>query len=85
MSSRSHAKVKLNGAMEIAPSLGLAGRIVDLVSTGQTLKDNGLVERERILDISARLIVNRTALKTDTRVAELVEAFRADAEQRRAA
>ena len=77
--------VKLNGAMEIAPSLGLAGRIVDLVSTGQTLKDNGLVERERILDISARLIVNRTALKTDTRVAELVEAFRADAEQRRAA
>ncbi len=77
--------VKLNGAMEIAPSLGLAGRIVDLVSTGQTLKDNGLVERERILDISARLIVNRAALKTDARVAALVEAFRSDAENRQAA
>ncbi len=77
--------VKLNGAMEIAPSLGLAGRIVDLVSTGQTLKDNGLVERERILDISARLIVNRAALKTDARVAALVEAFRSDAEKRQAA
>ena len=77
--------VKLNGAMEIAPSLGLAGRIVDLVSTGRTLKENGLVERDRILDISARLIVNRTALKTDARVAALVEAFRADAEQRASA
>ncbi|RDC60460.1 ATP phosphoribosyltransferase [Alteripontixanthobacter maritimus] len=68
--------VKLNGAMEIAPSLGLAGQIVDLVSSGQTLKDNGLVETDRIIDISARLIVNRAALKTDRRVAELVEAFR---------
>ena len=77
--------VKLNGAMELAPSLGLAGRIVDLVSTGRTLKENGLVERERILDISARLIVNRAALKTDPRVAALVEAFRADAEKRKAA
>ncbi len=75
--------VKLNGAMELAPSLGLAGRIVDLVSTGRTLKENGLVERERILAISARLIVNRAALKTDGRVAALVEAFRADAEQRK--
>ncbi|UIP06331.1 ATP phosphoribosyltransferase [Erythrobacter sp. SDW2] len=74
--------VKLNGAMELAPSLGLAGRIVDLVSTGQTLKDNGLVETSRILDISARLIVNRAALKTDPRVAALVEAFRQDAEAR---
>lgn len=77
--------VKLNGAMELAPSLGLAGRIVDLVSTGQTLKDNGLVETSRIIDISARLIVNRAALKTDPRVAALVEAFRADAEKRKAA
>ena len=77
--------VKLNGAMEIAPALGLAGRIVDLVSSGQTLKDNGLVETSRILDISARLIVNRAALKTDPRIAALVEAFRADSEARRAA
>jgi ATP phosphoribosyltransferase len=77
--------VKLNGAMEIAPALGLAGRIVDLVSTGTTLRENGLVETSRILDISARLIVNRAALKTDPRVAALVEGFRADAAKREAA
>ena len=56
--------IKLNGAMEIAPLLGLSRRIVDLVSTGGTLKANGLVEVEKIMDISSRLIVNRTALKT---------------------
>ncbi|HAU21233.1 MAG TPA: ATP phosphoribosyltransferase [Erythrobacter sp.] len=71
--------VKLNGAMELAPSLGLACQIVDLVSTGRTLKDNGLVESEHILDVSARLIVNRAALKTDPRIAELVNAFREEA------
>ena len=76
--------VKLNGAMEIAPSLGLASRIVDLVSTGQTLKQNGLVEVARILDVSARLIVNRAAMKTDTRVIALVDAFRRDADERAA-
>ncbi|WP_128892182.1 ATP phosphoribosyltransferase [Erythrobacter sp. HKB08] len=76
--------VKLNGAMEIAPSLGMCGRIVDLVSTGRTLKDNGLVETSKIMDISARLIVNRAALKTDARVAALVEAFRSDAAERAA-
>ena len=69
--------VKLNGAMELAPTLGLSSRIVDLVSTGRTLKDNGLVERDVIMQISARLIVNRAAMKTDPRVSELVEAFRA--------
>ena len=74
--------VKLNGAMELAPSLGLARQIVDLVSTGKTLKENGLVETSVILEISARLIVNRTALKTDPRVAALVDAFRRDAETR---
>ena len=77
--------VKLNGAMEIAPALGLAGRIVDLVSSGQTLKENGLVETGHILDITARLIVNRAALKTDRRVGELIEAFRANAAERREA
>lgn len=56
--------IKLNGAMEIAPCLGLARRIVDLVSSGGTLKANNLVEVEKIMDISSRLIVNRTALKT---------------------
>jgi ATP phosphoribosyltransferase len=74
--------VKLNGAMELAPSLGLARQIVDLVSTGTTLKQNGLVETSVILEISARLIVNRTALKTDPRVAALVDAFRRDTEAR---
>ena len=77
--------VKLNGAMELAPSLGLARQIVDLVSTGTTLKQNGLVETQRIIDITARLIVNRAAFKTDARVAALVAAFRADAESREAA
>ena len=57
--------IKLNGAMEIAPALGLAGCIVDLVETGSTLKANNLVETDEILQISSKLIVNRTALKTN--------------------
>jgi ATP phosphoribosyltransferase len=69
--------VKLNGAMELAPGLGLASRIVDLVSTGRTLTDNGLAETSVILQVSARLIVNRAALKKDERVGALVERFRA--------
>ncbi|WP_237828973.1 ATP phosphoribosyltransferase [Sandaracinobacteroides sayramensis] len=69
--------VKLNGAMELAPLLGLAPRIVDLVSTGRTLKENGLVEREAILEVTSRLIVNRAAFKTMPEVARLVESFRA--------
>lgn len=77
--------VKLNGAMELAPSLGLASRIVDLVSTGRTLKDNGLEETSVILQVSSRLIVNRAALKTDDRVAALVERFRALAAERQEA
>ncbi len=77
--------VKLNGAMELAPGLGLASRIVDLVSTGRTLKDNGLIESSVILPVSARLIVNRAALKTDPRVGALVEQFRALVAERAAA
>lgn len=69
--------VKLNGAMEIAPLLGLADRIVDLVSSGRTLKENGLVEVEVITQVSARLIVNRAAFKTRAAtIAPLVEAVR---------
>lgn len=56
--------VKLNGAIELAPALGLCRRIVDLVSTGATLKANGLVEIEQIAEITSRLVVNRAALKT---------------------
>ncbi len=68
--------VKLNGAMELAPTLGLAPRIVDLVSSGRTLKENGLVEVERIMDVTSRLVVNRAAMKTRGDVVPLVEAFR---------
>lgn len=50
--------IKLNGSVELAPLVGLAERIVDIVSTGQTLKENGLVEHEKICDITSRLIVN---------------------------
>lgn len=56
--------IKLSGAMEIAPALGLAGHIVDLVSTGSTLKANGLTELETVMEISSRLIVGRSAMKT---------------------
>jgi ATP phosphoribosyltransferase len=56
--------VHLNGAMELAPGLGLARLIIDLVQTGSTLKANGLVETEVIAHVTSRLIVNRTALKT---------------------
>jgi ATP phosphoribosyltransferase len=56
--------VHLNGAMELAPGLGLSRVIVDLVATGSTLKANRLVETEVIADVTSRLIVNRTALKT---------------------
>jgi len=56
--------IKLNGAMELAPSMGLCQRIVDLVSSGATLKANGLVEMETICEITSRLAVNRTTLKT---------------------
>jgi ATP phosphoribosyltransferase len=56
--------VQLNGAMELAPGLGLTRLIVDLVATGSTLRANGLVETEVIAQITSRLIVNRTAVKT---------------------
>ncbi len=56
--------IKLNGAMELAPGLGLCRRVVDLVSTGATLAANDLVEVETIAEITSRLVVNRAALKT---------------------
>jgi ATP phosphoribosyltransferase len=69
--------IKLNGAMELAPSLGLCHRIVDLVATGRTLKDNGLVEIEHIAHVTSRLIVNRAALKTrPEEINRWVERFR---------
>ena len=69
--------IKLNGAMELAPILGLSSRIVDLVSSGRTLKENGLIEVEVIAEVTSRLIVNRAAFKTRAAdIAPLVEAFR---------
>ncbi|MGH1376243.1 MAG: ATP phosphoribosyltransferase [Alphaproteobacteria bacterium] len=69
--------IKLNGAMEIAPALGLARRIVDLVSTGSTLKANNMVEIEKILDVSSRLIVNRSIQKTRPKeITAWINAFR---------
>ena len=63
-------------------ALGLCPRIVDLVSTGSTLKANGLVEVERIADITSRLIVNRAALKTRSEeIGAWIERFRRTAEE----
>ncbi|AJF05666.1 ATP phosphoribosyltransferase [Geoalkalibacter subterraneus] len=56
--------IKLYGSIELAPLVGLSERIVDLVSTGATLRDNGMVEVETIAEITSRLIVNRASLKT---------------------
>ncbi|HZH27666.1 MAG TPA: ATP phosphoribosyltransferase [Azospirillaceae bacterium] len=75
--------IKLNGAMELAPALGLCRRIVDLVSSGATLKANGLVEVEKIADVTSRLIVNRAAFKT--RPAEMQAWITGFAEAARAA
>jgi len=70
--------VKLYGSMELAPLTGLADAIVDLVSTGSTLKANQLLEVEKIMDISARLVVNPAALKLKREpLRALIEAFEA--------
>jgi ATP phosphoribosyltransferase len=72
--------IKLNGAVELAPGLGLSRRIVDLVSSGTTLRAHNLVEVEHIADVTARLIVNRTALKTyPTVIGGWIERIRAAA------
>jgi ATP phosphoribosyltransferase len=69
--------IKLSGAMELAPTLGLCRRIVDLVSSGATLRANNLVEIEKIAEVTSRLIVNRTAMKTFPReIGGLVEDLR---------
>jgi ATP phosphoribosyltransferase len=68
--------IKLYGSMELAPLTGLADAIVDLVSTGSTLRANHLVEVERIMDISSRLVVNQAALKLKREpIRGLIDAF----------
>ena len=59
--------IKLNGSMELAPSLNMCRRIVDLVSTGATLKANGLKEIDKIMKVQSKLIVNRSAFKTNNK------------------
>jgi len=68
--------IKLYGSMELAPLVGMADAIVDLVSTGNTLKANNLVEVEHIMDISARLVVNQAALKLQREpIRRIINAF----------
>jgi ATP phosphoribosyltransferase len=66
--------IKLYGSIELAPLVGLTERIVDLVSTGGTMRENGLVEVETIAEVTSRLIVNRASLKTKhRRISKLIE------------
>ncbi|MFP4129185.1 MAG: ATP phosphoribosyltransferase [Halorhodospira sp.] len=76
--------IKLYGSMELAPLVGMADLIVDLVDTGNTLRANGLAPLEPIMDISARLVVNKASLKTSPRgvgalIEDMAEASRAPA------
>jgi ATP phosphoribosyltransferase len=66
--------IKLYGSIELAPLVGLSDRIVDLVSTGETMRQNGLVEVETIAEITTRLIVNRASLKTkNKRISQIIQ------------
>ncbi len=69
--------IKLYGSIELAPLVGLSEQIVDLVSTGETLRQNGLVEVETILESTCRLVVNRASMKTRTAlISAMIRAFR---------
>ena len=71
--------IKLNGSVELAPVLNMCRRVVDLISTGKTLKENGLVEIEKITDVSSKLIVNRSSLKTETSsIEKIIKLFKID-------
>lgn len=75
--------IKLNGSVELAPLVGLSEVIVDLVESGRTLKENGLVVLENIADISARLIVNRVSMKMESeRINNIVDGIRKELEKR---
>jgi ATP phosphoribosyltransferase len=77
--------IKLYGSMELAPLTGLADAIVDLVSTGSTLKANQLVEVEHIMDISSRLVVNQASLKLKmAHIRPLIDAFAQAVDARKA-
>ncbi len=74
--------IKLSGSVELAPLVGLSEVIVDLVETGRTLKENGLVVLDTIADISARLIVNRVSMKMESeRISSLINNLRKEIER----
>lgn len=74
--------IKLNGSVELAPLVGLSEVIVDIVESGRTLKDNGLVVLETIADISARMVVNRVSMKMENkRIGALIEGIRKQIEK----
>ena len=69
--------IKMNGSIELAPMVGLAEVIVDIVETGSTLRENGLEVLEPILDLSARVIVNPVSMKMENdRIAAVINALR---------
>ncbi|WP_342528479.1 ATP phosphoribosyltransferase [Chryseomicrobium sp. FSL W7-1435] len=74
--------IELNGSIELAPMIGLADRIVDIVSTGRTLKENGLVEYEKITDITSRLIANPVSYRVkQQRIREMASRLRKAVEE----
>ena len=71
--------IKLNGAVELAPKLGICSTIVDLVSSGKTLKENNLVESEVLFKISSKLIVNKIAFKLNNdKVSQVIKQIKKD-------
>ena len=69
--------IKLNGSMELAPSLNMCRRIVDLVSTGTTLKANGLKEIDKIMKVQSKLIINRSSFKTNNKkIQSIIDEFK---------
>jgi len=74
--------IKLNGSVELAPLIGLAEVIVDIVESGRTLRENGLVVLDEIAEISARLIVNRVSMKMESeRINKIISSLRKQLEK----
>ena len=68
--------IKLNGSIELAPIVGLSEVIVDIVETGSTLRENGLVVLEEVCDLSARMVVNQVSMKTENeRITKIIKDF----------
>ena len=75
--------IKLSGSIELAPIVGLAEVIVDIVETGSTLRENGLEVLEEVCSLSARMVVNQVSMKTENeRITRIIKAFQGRAEER---